>query len=363
MFLFEGIIMQDIHAWLALRQVTNLDWHWLQHDFLPNHTLTELLANPQRYSITPQLRNSIAAINWRLVETEAAWTGHEQQYRLTLIDPRYPKLLRHIDNPPPILYVEGQLSALATLQIAIVGTRHPSHTGIQTAKQLAKTLADVGISITSGLAYGIDAAAHMGALAANGVTLAVMGTGVQQRYPQTHQTLAARITEKGALLSELPPNAPPFAQHFPARNRIITGLSVGVVIVEAALKSGSLISARLANEQGRLVMTVPGSIHNLQTQGCHWLLKQGAILITSAADIIAELPDYLSQTLNKSSEITPAGLAKAPSDLVQYLSLEPKSVETIVLLSGKPVATVQAELTLLVVSGHAHLTAGGYVTI
>lgn len=353
--------MNDIRYWLALRQIEGLDWYWLQHDFLPTHTLAQLFAEPEQYPLSPRLHKRLQTTDWAIIDKEAAWVAQDRQYRLTLPDPQYPKWLRSMTDPPPVLYVEGQLDVLLTPQIAIVGTRHPTHAGIQTAKQFAMDLAAIGLSVTSGLAHGIDAAAHQGALAAKGKTLAVMGTGINHRYPKQHVMLAKQIAEEGALLTELPPDAPPLAAHFPARNRIITGLSLGVVVIEAALKSGSLISARLANEQGRLVMAVPGSINNPQTQGCHWLLKQGAILVSCASDIIEELPDYLTQTFKKSPKISPLDLAKAPSDLVQYLGLEPQSVEAIIARSGKSVTTVQTELTLLVLSGHAELVAGGYV--
>ncbi len=354
--------MHTLSYWLALRQIAGLDWQWLQRDFLPYHSLDQLFAEPENHALTPTLCQRLRGIDWSCVDEELDWQAAPQQHRITLADASYPESLRHIDTPPPVLYVEGQLNALLSPQIAIVGTRHPSYAGTQTTQQLAAHLAKQGLSITSGLAYGIDAAAHQGTLAVNGQTLAVMGTGISHRYPKQHDILAARIAETGALISELPPHALPLARHFPARNRIITGLSMGVIVVEAALQSGSLISARLANEQGRLVMAVPGSIHNPQTQGCHWLLKQGAILVTSAEDVLAELPAHFNQLVKKTSKIPPIDLAKPPSNMVQYLSLEPRSIEDIILLSGKTTSVVQTELTLLVLSGHAQQIAGGYVS-
>jgi len=210
----------------------------------------------------------------------------------------YPPQLRDIHRPPPILYVLGNSDRLHLPQIAIVGSRRMTRGGESNARQWAQYLAEAGFTITSGLALGVDGAAHRGALQASqavGTTIAVMATGIDQIYPYRHRQLADQILEAdGALITEFAPGSEPVAARFPQRNRIISGLSLGVLVVEAALKSGSLITARYAMEQGREVFAIPGSIHNPQSRGCHSLIKQGANLVETAADIIAELAGPLA---------------------------------------------------------------------
>lgn len=354
--------MHDFRYWLALRYIKGLDWHWLLHDFIPEHSLANLFHEPLAWPLSVGTCQSFTKVPWTLIEQELNWQAKANQYRIIPTDRLYPPGLRHINDPPPVLYLEGTPECLLTPQMAIVGTRHPSVSGRQIAKQFAHDLAQHGLTITSGLAYGIDAAAHQGALSGQGTTIAVMGCGIHHRYPKEHQTLAAHIAEHGAIISELPPDAKPLAAHFPQRNRIITGLSLGVVVVEAALKSGSLISARLANEQGRLVMAVPGNIYNPQTSGCHSLLKQGAILVSSVPDILAELPNTLLNDLNVKPNMANS-IDKPAQDMIEYLSLEPRSVDDLVKLSKRPTAEVQAELTILVLSGHAKFDAGYYFIV
>ena len=214
---------------------------------------------------------------------------------IELIDwaaPDYPAALQAIHGPPPLLYLRGRREALTTRQVAIVGSRNATREGLDNATRFAAELARLGFAVTSGLALGIDAAAHRGAVEAGGTTIAVLATGVDEIYPRQHSHLAAALCEQGALVSEMPPGTPPRAPHFPRRNRIITGLSCGVLVVEASLRSGSLISARHALEQGRDVFAVPGSIHNPQARGCNQLLRQGARLVESVQDIVEELPGW-----------------------------------------------------------------------
>ncbi len=218
------------------------------------------------------------------------WQEQDGHHLLTLIQPEYPALLRLLDDPPPLLYLRGQGNLLYQPQLAMVGSRSPSAQGVETARQFARSLGEGGFTITSGLAAGIDGAAHQGAVDTLGSTIAVMGSGIDIVYPARHRQLADRIAEKGLLLSELPPTMPPMAQHFPRRNRIISGLSLGTIVVEASMRSGSLITARTALEQHREVFAIPGSIHNPQARGCHHLIKQGAKLVESTDDIFVELP-------------------------------------------------------------------------
>jgi len=211
---------------------------------------------------------------------------------VTLTDPAYPLLLREIPDPPPYLYVKGRLTADAAC-LAIVGSRHPTGYGLSMAGQLARDMAGRGMTIVSGLARGVDTAAHQGALDGGSPTWAVLGSGLANLYPRENRRLAEKIAETGAVISEFPVLAEPEAHHFPVRNRVISGLSVGTVVVEAAKKSGSLITARLAAEQGREVFAVPGSIQSFKSTGTHGLLKQGATLVESAADIYGEIAHML----------------------------------------------------------------------
>lgn len=210
---------------------------------------------------------------------------------LRISDPEYPQQLKQIDDPPPVLFVRGNTHALTQPQIAMVGSRKPSPAGIKIAYQFAQTLSDNGFWITSGLAYGIDSEAHRGALqAGQGRTIAVLGTGINLCYPASHQHLYQQIIQSGgAIISELTPNAPAKDYHFPKRNRIVSGLSLATLVVEAALKSGSLITARMALEQNRQVFAIPGHIYSEQSKGCHQLIREGALLIDDPVQIIEEL--------------------------------------------------------------------------
>ncbi len=209
--------------------------------------------------------------------------------RIPLSDPRYPALLAAIHDPPPILWIRGCQARLSSVMVAIVGSRSASPYGLEVAFRLAAELAGRGVTIVSGLARGIDSAAHRGALEGGGGTVAVFGCGVDVIYPREHARLAAQICEGGTLLTEFPPGTPPRAGHFPQRNRIISGLSRAVVIVEAAQKSGSLITARMALDQGRDVLAVPGNILSGRNSGAHALLRDGARLVESAEDVLDEI--------------------------------------------------------------------------
>ncbi len=216
------------------------------------------------------------------------WRNHPNCQLLTLADPAYPPALLQTPDPPPLLYVEGCLHWLHAPAIAVVGSRHASAQGLAHARAFAQALAHAGLTVISGLALGIDGAAHQGALAANGATVAVLGTGVDRVYPERHRGLARELAERGALLSEWPLGAAPLPSHFPQRNRLIAGLARGVLVVEATARSGSLITARLATEMGRDVFAIPGSIHSALSKGCHSLIKEGAKLIESVDDVLEE---------------------------------------------------------------------------
>lgn len=217
------------------------------------------------------------------------WLADPRHHLLPLGDPAYPPLLREIDDPPPLLYASGEVGLLQRPALAIVGSRNPSALGAQTAEVFARGFSQAGLTVASGLALGIDAAAHRGALDGPGSTVAVVGTGLDIVYPARNRDLARRIDADGVLVSEFPLGLSARADHFPRRNRILSGLSLGCLVVEANLRSGSLITARLAAEQGREVFAIPGSIHSPLAKGCHLLIRQGAKLTESAADVIQEL--------------------------------------------------------------------------
>lgn len=228
----------------------------------------------------------------RAVESALSWAEQPGCHILTLADNRYPQALLQIPDPPTLLYVRGHPELLNTPALAIVGSRNATPQGAQTARSFARTLTQSGLTIVSGLALGIDAAAHQGALETHNPlakTLAVIGTGANRIYPASNKELAQAIVERGAILSEFPLDTPAHASNFPRRNRLISGLSLGVLVVEAALQSGSLITARLAGEQGREVFAIPGSIHSPFSRGCHHLIRQGAKLVETTADILDEI--------------------------------------------------------------------------
>ena len=241
-------------------------------------------ANPQHSPLARKLAADLAYLD-----------KHPQVQCLLFDDPRYPRLLREIPKPPPMLFVRGNPDCLSLPQLAIVGSRSPSAGGNENAERFAAYLAGCGLAITSGLALGIDAAAHRGALSVGGITIAVMGTGIDRVYPSRHHPLAQAIVDAGgALVSEFPLGTSSHASHFPQRNRIISGLSGGTLVVEAAVQSGSLITASYALQHNREVFAIPGSIHNPLARGCHQLIRQGATLVETAQDIIDQLSGLIS---------------------------------------------------------------------
>ncbi len=226
----------------------------------------------------------------KIVEKTLRWQENDAHHLVFWGDDHYPSRLLEVASPPPMLMVKGRLMALNMPQMAVVGSRHPTAGGYQQAYDFSQRLSDADLVVTSGLAKGVDAAAHLGALDAQGLTIAVMGTGLEHIYPKQHQSLADQIVERGALVSEFPLDTKPHPGNFPRRNRIVSGMSLGCLVVEATLKSGSLITARQALEQNREVFAIPGSIQNPQKAGCHYLIRQGAALVETVEDILQELP-------------------------------------------------------------------------
>lgn len=281
---------------------------------------------------------------WELCEQQAIQI-------ITNSDPRYPPLLKQIADPPGVLFLRGELRATDEVAIAIVGTRHPSLYGLRQAERLAASLARAGVTVVSGLARGIDAAAHQGALGAGGRTLAVLASGVLHIYPPEHRSLAEQILAQGALLSEAPPEAEPLAGAFPQRNRLISGLSLGVVVVEAPSRSGALITARHAMEQGREVFAVPGRVDEPTSHGCHGLIRDGAKLVESAEDILEELGPLIRPTVREDGREVrhPAELLLNPFEeaVLETIGTDPTEIDHVVRTTGLPVPRVLATISVL----------------
>jgi len=296
---------------------------------------------------------------------DLAWLEADAHTLLSLGEPGYPPQLADIPDAPPFLFVKGEPRLLLTAQLAIVGSRHPTPGGRDSAFEFARHLAAGGLTITSGLALGIDAAAHEGALAAPGLTVAVAATGLDRVYPSRHRKLAHEIAEQGALVSEFPIGTGTRAEHFPRRNRIISGLSIGTLVVEAALKSGSLITARLASDQGREVFAIPGSIHNPLARGCHRLIREGAKLVETAQDVAEELRLDALPTPPETPESTPAlELDPEYHHLLMCMGYDPLPIDTLVERSGLTAEAVSSMLLVLELRNEvASLDGGRYERI
>lgn len=318
------------------------------------------------------------------------WLDGEDCHALPLYAAGYPPLLATLPDPPPILYLQGKPELLNLPQIAIVGTRKPSADGRRVAREFAAALVRAGYGVVSGLALGIDAESHAGALREGGVTVAVLGSGLEQVYPKANRALARQVREQGVLISEFPPWEGPLDWHFPLRNRIISGLAHGVLVVEAAQRSGSLITAHLAGAQGREVFAIPGSIRNPQSRGCHALLRSGAKLVENVADILEELPALLAwergrlaQVLSENapnsaslrtpaepalddvSSLIPAGggsspLASEEAAVLAALGYGPVPLETLVAETGQPTHTLLGLLAALELRGLASASPLGW---
>jgi len=277
----------------------------------------------------------------------------------TLGDAAYPSALLDIEDPPLMLYMLGTLADQQTAapHIAIVGSRNPTPQGEANARQFAKAFGNAGLCVVSGLALGVDGAAHDGALLGGGQTIAVVGTGLDRVYPKKHLALAHRIAQQGMIISEFPLGTPPLAANFPRRNRIISGLSRGTLVVEAALQSGSLITARLAAEQGKEVFAIPGSIHSPQSRGCHALIKQGAKLVEVAQDVLEEL--NLSIAAPATGNHDAAADPQAGDSLIAALGFDPVSLDALQARTGLDTARLQASLLELELSGQVVRLPGG----
>jgi DNA processing protein len=301
----------------------------------------------------------------REVEKTLSWAEKDAHYLLTLQDDKYPQRLRQIASVPPLLMVKGRVDALQHQQLAIVGSRYPTPAGEQQAFDFASALTDMGLTITSGLAKGVDACAHQGALQAQGSSIAVLGNGLNEIYPKQNSQLSEELCEKGAIISEFGLWTKPHPGHFPRRNRIVSGLSMGTLVVEATLKSGSLITARQALEQNREVFAIPGPINNPQKAGCHYLIRQGATLIESPEQIIEELQWQSEHT--KTASLKPQevnlDISFEQQRLIKSLDYEGANLDELVNRSHMPIHEISVLLMELELTGLVRQTQGNYSLI
>lgn len=318
---------------LSVRGISGPRWIPLVRRDGPEAVVEMLRTAAGRINIARRLGRRPGAPDPRFVE-EQLRLAHEQRCDLvSLCEMSYPPLLREIPDPPPLLYLRGVAGTLRRPTICIVGSRSATRRGIETARALAAGLSRSGVSVVSGLARGVDSAAHLGALEGEGSTCAVLGCGLDICYPSENESLAESIAERGLLVSELPLGAPPLRHHFPRRNRILSGLSLGVVVVEASLVSGAMVTARLAREQNRELFAVPGPVESPMSRGPHALLKQGAYLIESVEDVLASLPPcgiIPAEHPRDVSDVVVASLSDAERSIVSVLGLDPKHIDELV---------------------------------
>jgi len=358
---------ETLRSWLALVHSKGAGPAVLNPFLRSGITPEELLAEPPA-QLGERQRLALKNPDWTGVEADLAWLQETGGRLVPQDSPDYPERLGALPDAPLALYLLGDPKLLTTPQIAIVGSRNPTRGGEQTARDFASHLARSGITVTSGLALGIDSAAHRGALEGGGPTVAVTATGLDRVYPASNRELAHAIIEQGgALVSEFPTGTAPRPGHFPRRNRIISGLSLGVLVVEAALKSGSLITARLAAEQAREVFAIPGSIHNPLARGCHRLIREGAKLVETATDLLEELAPHLQVYLGEAVEpgnrpgndAPPPALDPQYQDLLEAMGFDPVSTDRLVERTGLPPETVSSMLLLLEMEGRVASVPGG----
>jgi DNA processing protein len=302
--------------------------------------------------------------DWKRIEKDLEWLQCQRNHLITINDKAYPELLRQIHSPPIAMFVKGDPSLLKSLQLSLVGSRRPSPDGRNIASEMGSNLAKLGITITSGLAVGIDSFAHTGALDVGGNTIAVLGNGLETIYPARNKKIAESIIDNGALISEFPLDQAPLPANFPRRNRIISGLSIGTLVIEAAIRSGSLITARYALEQGREVFAVPGSIYNPVSRGCHELIRQGAKLVDKLEDILEEFGPLISMTQghgqNAADNETKIKILDAEQKLLlDNIGRNPITIDSLVEITRLKTSSVSTALVSLELDGEVESLPGG----
>lgn len=328
---------------------------------LPENVLAARRAELAKYAAADVLQALNSEAVARAVDRALGWLAQPGRAIVTLADAAYPRLLLEIADPPPLLYCHGRTDLLNRPALAVVGSRNASAQGASNAEQFARSFSAAGLTIVSGLAQGIDAAAHLGGLAAESSTIAVLGTGVDNPYPLANSALAAQIAARGLLVSEFALGTKALAHNFPRRNRLISGLAQGCLVIEAALASGSLITARSAAEQGREVFALPGSIHSPLSKGCHALIKSGAKLVESAEDVLSELAAFRRTGFASTRSQPDAAEADAGPEgsLLRCMGFDPVDVDSLCARAGLPAEQVSAELLRLELAGRIAALPGG----
>ncbi len=360
----------DLLAWSALARAPGLDAAALTLALERLGRPATLMAATSRQRIQAGLSEPASAFlstaAGRPSAAERRWLDGAGHHLLPFTDPHFPPLLRSAADFPLVLYVSGNLEALAEPQLAIVGSRNPTPSGRGAAFDFAASLALRGLGITSGLAEGIDSAAHRGALRGQGITLAVLGNGVDRVYPRENRSLSEEIAVQGALVSEFPLGTPPRRSNFPQRNRIIAALSLGTLVVEAARHSGSLITAHRANGYGREVLAIPGSIHNPLSRGCHELIKAGAKLVENVDDVLSELNfssffggRFPTSTAGSGDPAPASGMDKDHKILLDALGFDPVDLDTLIVRTGFKPEAVSSMMLILELEGHVQAAPGG----
>lgn len=372
--------MEDLEYWLIWLRAPGVGPARIRRALLRHGGLAEALhAGPAAWKEIGITEDGILWLKLpdrARIERDLLWLQQDNCALLTCTDPDFPSLLAQIPAAPAALFVQGDLCSLWQPQIAVVGSRNATAGGLALARDFAATLAHAGFSITSGMADGIDGAAHQAALDAGARSIAVLGTGVDLVYPRKHHRLAQRLIAQGALVSEFPLGTQGVAENFPRRNRIIAGLSLGTLVIEAGLQSGSLITARLAAEQGREVFAVPGSVHNPMARGCHRLIRQGAKLVETAADVVEELESVAEalgaelrvrlralgvSTAADANPVLSSNNCEVDADtarLLQVLGFDPVDFDTLMQRSGLTAGAISSMLTTLELDGEVAALAG-----
>lgn len=343
-------------SWLRLSQVPGLGNEGLRR-LLQAFGSPEAVQQASVASLSQHVKQSVAraiadGVDDSLFNAVAEWLDDPLNRILTIADSEYPQALLNIPDPPLLIYVKGRLDLLNASALAVVGSRNATTQGKRNAEAFALSASDAGLCVVSGMAQGIDTAAHLGGLQGSSSSIAVVGTGLDKVYPASNRELAHRLAQQGTIISEFALGTPPLASNFPRRNRIISGLSLGCLVVEASVQSGSLITARMALEQGREVFAIPGSIHSPQSRGCHALIKQGAKLVESAQDILEELGCSAAVS-------APGSAAALQHPLLLHLGFDPLDAETLAQRCGLTIGELSAILLQLELDGHVASLPGG----
>jgi DNA processing protein len=343
----------SLASWITLSQIPGLGneglRRLLQAFGSPEYILSASVSSLSEHVKPKVARAVVEGVDRSVLDSVASWLNDPLNRILTVADSDYPQQLLNISDPPLLLYVKGRPDLLNTQSLAVVGSRSATAQGLRNAEAFAYSASNAGLCIVSGMAHGIDAAAHYGGLKGPASSIAVVGTGLDKVYPAANRDLAHSLAQHGAIISEFPLGTPPIAANFPRRNRIISGLSLGCLVVEASLQSGSLISARMALEQGREVFAIPGSIHSPQSKGCHALIKQGAKLVECAQDILEEL-GYRSTVVSNTAVDHP---------LFAHLGFDPLDTDALAQLSGLTTSELSAILLQLELDGRIASLPGG----